>query len=83
MKNQIRNLDGTVLNKKTGVLVLFFWCFILTISNFVDPPTTRPSGGRWGWFSGFLWDSFGTFGEFYYWLLMSFIFLISFFMIKK
>ncbi len=70
-------------SKKNGFLAMTLVCLILAMHSLLDPPLARPSGGRWGWFFGNLWDYLGAYGGFYYWLLLTIIFLSLFFRSKK
>ena len=51
-----------LLTKQSGALAIGLCCLVLAVYNFLTPPQFRPSGGRWGWLFGFLWDYFGDLG---------------------
>ena len=70
-------------NKRNGYLAVSLITFIGAITNLFAPPTVRPTGGRWGWLDGLLWDWFGTFGEFYFSFVLTVIFFICFLRTKK
>jgi hypothetical protein len=62
--------DYRFFSKRNGFFAVGLCCLVLAVYNFLAPPQFRPSGGRWGWLFGFLWDYFGDLGGFYYWLMM-------------
>ena len=70
-------------NKRAGFFAVGMFSLILAITNVIDPPGSRPSGGRWGWLFGQLWDWFGAYGGFYYWAMWAAICLICFLRTKK
>ena len=79
----MKNIDSEIFIKKNGYLATSLWFLIMVIVSFLDPPHTRPSGGRWGWFSGLLWDFFGVFDGFYFWLIAAGLCFICFVRTKK
>jgi hypothetical protein len=79
----MNNFGYQNFSKKAGFLALGICLLIVAISNLIDPPAARPSGGRWGWLFGLLWDWFGAFGGFYYFLTLSVIFFLFYFKAKK
>ena len=70
-------------NKRNGYLAIGLCFLVLGITNLLAPPTERPTGGRWGWFLGLLWDWLGAFGGFYYWTMLAAICFICFLRTKK
>lgn len=58
-----------------GYLAVSLICLIVAISQTIAPYPTRPSGGRWDWLSGLLWDfSGGNIGIQIYWIALSMLF---------
>lgn len=70
-------------NKKNGFLAICLCFSVLAVTNLLDPPTERPTDGRWGWLFGQIWDWFGMYGAFYYWTFLSIVCFVFFLRIKK
>ena len=75
--------DYPTINKRNGYLGLSICFLIMAMLNFLDPVTSRPSGGRWGTFFALIWDHFGSNGIWGYWALMSVLFFACFLGSKK
>ena len=70
-------------NKKNGFLAVSLIVLIAAITSLLDPPALRPAGGRWGWLLGLLWDWFGIYGEFYFFLALSTVIFTFYLRTKK
>jgi len=79
----MKTLDNENFNRRNGYLAVSLCFLVMSVSCFLSPPEMRPSGGRWGWLFGLLWDHLGRLGEFYYWLALTVVCFACFLRTKE
>jgi hypothetical protein len=76
-------MENPPFDKRQAYLALAICFAIIAIYNFVDPPLSRPAGGRWSGFFAAIWDIFGANGIQGYWLLCAATFFACYLGDKK